>query len=116
MFLNNIVVIALEIILDRQFCFIGCAHIMKQVNVNLTDSMTLDCGQYRCRSPLHQASLCIQNLRCLASWAPGRGGSDCLLCTCPPQLPGNITVGAVAQFHILENDEIIPGNYSRVPL
>ena len=115
MFLNSIIVIALEIILDRQFCFIDCANIMRQVNVNLTDSMTLDCGQYRCRSPLHQASLCIQHPRCLASWAPEGGGPDCLICTCPSQLPGSITTGAVAQFYILENEEIIPGNYSRVP-
>ena len=115
MFLNNIIVIAFKIILDSQFCFIGCAHIMKQVNVNLTDSMTLECSHHRCRSPLHQASLCIQNPRCLASWAPEDGGQDCLICACPYELPGSITTGAVAQFYILENEEIIPGNYSRVP-
>ena len=100
----------LEIILIRQLYFVGCANIMKRVNVNLIDSMTLNCTHRRCRSPLHQATLCAQDPKCLASWSRRAGGEDCLMCRCQAQLPGNITTGAVAEFYVAFNTDNIPGN------
>ena len=111
MFLNNIkFVVTLVIILLWQFCFVGCEHIMQRVKVNLIDSMTLNCSHHQCRSPLHQASLCVQDPTCMASWAPRGGGDDCLLCKCPAQLPGSIATETVSGFYIAYNGDVLPGN------
>ena len=100
----------LGLILAQVLCLVSCAYIMERMNVSLIDSVTLDCGHHRCKSPLHQASLCVQDPKCLASWAPRGGGEDCLMCKCPAQLPGDITAVPTEDFYSLQEGEMMPGN------